>query len=125
MVLNHDCARDLILWIEKNQTAKSNGVLEKIKMKSVYTAPELSKYTREDMDAAARYLVDGNALRLAQDQRPNAPKWFVFSGITATGYDYITAVRNDTVWKKVKAALGPAVQASIPAVISIAAQILL
>lgn len=123
MVLNNECVRDLILWIEKNQTVKGSGVPKRIKMKTIYSEFSFSK---EDLDTAARYLVDKRLLRLTQDPvHPNlAPKWFVFAEITSLGYEYIAAIKDDTVWKKIKTALGSVSLASVPAVIETAAKFL-
>lgn len=123
MVLNNECVRDLILWIEKNQTAKANGIIKPIKMKNIYSA---LSYSREDLNVAAQYLVDEKVLLLSQTQNPKAlaPKWFVFCGITSVGCKYIAAIKDDTVWEKIRKALGSAAQVSVPAVLEIATKFL-
>lgn len=127
MTLNYECVRDLILWIEKNQTAKSSGIINPIKMKHVYSAFNSSPYMKEELNTAAQYLVDEKLVILPTGVKADglAPKWFVFCGISGTGYDYIKAIKDDTVWNKIKKKLGSVAMASVPAVISAAAKFLL
>lgn len=127
MTLNYECVRDLILWIENNQKVKGNGIPKTVKMKSVYSAFCSSKYTVDDINIAAQYLVNKKLLKLPDGVSAVglAPKRFVFAGITNLGYDYIKAVKDDTVWKKLKSALGSASLASVPTVIETAAGFLL
>lgn len=127
MTLNLECVRDLILWIEKNQTVKASGIPSIIKMKSIYSAFYSSKYTVEDLNTAAQYLVDEKLLKLPKGVKADdrAPKGFVFCGITSTGYKYIEAIKDETVWNKIKSALGSASLASVPTVIETAAKFLL
>lgn len=124
MMLNMECVRDLILWIEKNQKVKSSGIPKPIKMKSIYT--EIINHSNTDLNIAAKYLVDEKLLLLPKDVKADglAPKWFVFCGISSTGYKYIDAIRDETVWNKIKSALGAVSLASVPSVIDAAAKIL-
>lgn len=127
MSLNYECVRELLFWIAQSQTAKSSGTINPIKMKQVYSAFESSQFTREELNTAAKYLVDEKLVNLSDgiDAKDTAPKWFVFRGISNTGYDYIKAIKDDKVWNKIKKALGSAAMASVPTVISAAAKFLL
>lgn len=124
MTLNHECVRDLILWIAKNQIIKQSGIPKPIKMKNIYSN---FSYAKADLNIAAKYLVDEKLLLLPKDVKADnlAPSRFVFCGISSTGYKYIDAIKDETVWKKIKSALGSAALASVPAVIETAAKILL
>jgi len=122
--LNNDCVRDLILWIEKTQTVKANGKPDPLHMRDAYSA--LPKYSREDIGTAASYLIEKKLIALSTGQSfpATAAKCFVITRITASGYDYLAAIRDDTVWNKIKEHLGSAMLASVPTVIELAAKLL-
>lgn len=122
--LNNDCVRDLILWIEKTQQVKPNGKPDPLHMRDAY--PALPKYPREDIGTAATYLVGKKLIALASGQSfpETTSSKFTVTYITASGYDYLAAIRDDTVWKKIKEHLGSAMLASVPTVIELAAKLL-
>ena len=124
MVLNNECVRSLLLWIEKNQTVSSSGKPDVIQLRKIYDA--LPDYSPADLNVAATYLVQKKLLSLRDGQTTEnaSPRAYVISGITATGYDYIAAVKDDSLWAKIKSRLGSAALASVPTVIEIAGKLL-
>ena len=123
MVLNNECVRALLLWLEANQKLRSNGLHEHIKIKSAYDALDFSK---DDIHAAAKYLVEKKLVYLTYDRKATdiAPRLYTFASISATGYDYLAAVRDNNIWKKIKDNLGSVTLASVPTVIETAAKLL-
>lgn len=123
MTLNNECVRDLLLWVEKNQTLDSAGKPNPIHLKRIYSE---FLYSQSDINTAAQYLVEKKILKLPEGRTTSglAPRAYVFCGITALGYDYIAAVKDDTIWKKIKSRLGAVTLASVPAVIELSSKLL-
>ena len=98
--LNLDCVRAIMLWLEKNQQIKSSGRVKCIKMKSVY--PQLEEYRLEDLYSAATCIFESGLAKAMGGISGKTPRHYVCEGITPKGYDYLKAVHDDTVWKKIK-----------------------
>lgn len=124
MKINFDCVRSLMLEIESSQTLSASGKPEVVHLKRLYAPLALSGYSRDDCSVAAGYLVDKGLIRLVANQQfpETAPRFFSIAGITGQGYDYLAAVRKDSVWTKIKSSLGIDLS-SVSAVIATAAQI--
>lgn len=124
MVLNHDCVRSLLIWLEANQGLSPTGKPEVMMMRRIYG--QLSDFSADELNLAATYLVQKKliSLRSGMTIENAAPRAYVISGITAAGYDYLAAVKDDSVWKKIKEKIGSTALASIPNVVAVAAEIL-
>lgn len=124
MVLNHDCVRSLLLWLEANQTVSSAGKPDVVMLRKIYG--QFSDFSPEELNLAASYLVQKRliSLRSGMTTENASPRAYVISGITAAGYDYLAAVKDDSVWKKIKEKIGSTALASVPNVIAVAAEIL-
>lgn len=124
MKINFECVRDLMLEIEASQAISSEGKAEIIHMKRLYAPLSLLGHSRDDCNVAAGYLYDKKLIRLIAGQHfPEVvPRAFSIAGITGEGYDYLAAVRKDSVWARIKEAIGIDLS-SVSAVIATAAQI--
>ena len=124
MQLNNDCVRSLLLWLEQNQTVSSSGSPDPVMLRKIYGS--FPNYSAAEIHVAATYLVQKKLVSLRAGQTPqnSSPRGYVISGITATGYDFIAAVRNETVWQKILSHLGDIALASVPTVIELASKLL-
>lgn len=124
MVLNNECVRALILWLEENQTVKPNGKPDVIMLHKIYSC--FPDFSAADVNTAATYLVQKKLISLREGQTAlnAAPRAYAVTGITAIGYDYIAAVKDDSLWKKIKDRIGSAALASVPTVIEVASKLL-
>lgn len=121
-VINHDCVRDLMLWLEDNQSMTSKGKTNYIKMKRVY--PLLcEKYTMDDLHTAAAYIFEKKLVTSDSDITGKTPHWYVFAGFTTMGQDYLRAVRDNTIWAKIKSLLAPLREPTLGAIMQAAATI--
>ena len=123
MVLNHDCVRSLLLWLETNQSVGPTGKPDSVMMRNIYG--QFPDFSPAELNLAATYLVQKKliSLRSGMTVENAAPRAYVISGITAAGYDYLAAVKDDSVWKKIKEKIGSTALASVPNVIAVAAEI--
>lgn len=124
MTLNNECVRALILWLEENQTVRPNGKPDVIMLHKIYGC--FPDFSAADLNIAASYLVQKKLISLRDGQTVlnAAPRAFAITGITAVGYDYIAAVKDDGLWKKIKDRVGSVALASVPTVIEVAAKLL-
>jgi hypothetical protein len=104
MKLNHDCIRDLLLFLENNLTINSFGEHNEIQIKYITAKEELEKYSKEDIYYSSIKLVEAEFLNalyknaLADD--------LIITDITWNGHDYINSIRDPKVWSKIKEKAG-------------------
>lgn len=124
MVINFDCVRGLLLYIAEIQKLDHLGKPDPIHLKRIYDDEALAEYTRDEINCAATYIVEKGLMKIPVPHAQLAPRAYVFSGISAEGYDYIAAIKDEKIWHKIKAKLGSTALASVPTVIGLAAQFL-
>lgn len=103
--LSMDCVRDMMCLLEKHEKTKSNGKPDPFYLKKLIY-PELTKYTEEERFTAAKYIAEKKLITCVFDPQTTSPKAYKFVSFTPTGRDYLNAIREDTVWNKVKETLG-------------------
>lgn len=104
-MLNQECVRDILLFIENNQTFHSDGVPQTFKFKSFCEDPEMSqKYTMADMNTAVVYLCQKSFLESVNFIAKT--KHIQIKRITAKGYDYLQVIKDSSLWKKLCAKFG-------------------
>uniref|UniRef100_UPI00403F7D23 DUF2513 domain-containing protein n=1 Tax=Lentilactobacillus hilgardii TaxID=1588 RepID=UPI00403F7D23 len=118
MELNHDCVRDILLWVEKNASLKpvrTDTVVNSLD--SNWTDDELV-YCIIQLNEAE--LLDGGASMSNGGISINEIK-----KITWKGHEYLDNIRDDTIWRKTKKTVFSKVgSASLSIVSSVAAKIL-
>lgn len=93
MVLNYDCIRDILIFLESRSGDTRMGDF----MNELNSA-----YSEEEIMYAIRNLNDIKYIHAKISNYDNVPTLIFCSGITMDGHKYLNAVRNDTVWKKTK-----------------------
>lgn len=127
MPLNQDCIRSLLLFIDGNMEMRENGRLKPLKFKHNLNAPELSKYSQEDLFSSAKYLVDKKLVDISTSDPkliPQiAPRAYIFSGITPKGLNYLVIVKDGTAWNKLKTRFFNVFDQSIKSLVPIALEL--
>lgn len=89
MKINHDCIRDLLLYLESNLTLKSNGLNQHVKLSHIIDCEELKIYDPEEIYYSASKLVEGKFITV--NDKNVAPRCFYISDITWNGHDYLNS----------------------------------
>ena len=112
-MLNQECIRDILIFIDKNQKHDSSGRPIPFKFSSFCSDETMKeKYDLAEMNAAIRYLV-GKQMLESEDIDSRTPRIHI-SQITAKGYDYLQVVCDDTLWKKLKSRFGAVFNMAAP-----------
>jgi Hypothetical protein (DUF2513). len=129
MALNQDCVRDLLVYIDALQEFKSSGKPKVVKLRFHLNDVALEKYERQEILLAAKYLLDKKLIAIVAFDPSLAakisPRQYNIQEITALGYDFLEAIKNDTVWGKLKKQLGSITLSTIPELITLAVQLAL
>lgn len=116
MKLNHDCVRDLLLYIEENCSYNNEISLNHLSLKN---------YTVEDIVYSADKLIEAdyiNCLRspCLDDGMPT----IIAVSITFSGHQFLDNIRDNKVWSETKSILSRVTSTSISFASSVAAQVL-
>lgn len=106
MKLNYDCLRDTLLYLEENLTVDCDGELSfgLIYLDDLYN--ELSQYSNEDIYYSVFNLKQAEFLSCSP-----ADDWPIYhidsiNYITFKGHEFLSEIRDNDKWKKVKSILG-------------------
>ncbi len=104
-MLNQNCVRDILLFVDSNQVSRSDGVPMPVKFKAFCEDPEMSqKYSMADMNTAIVYLCQKGFLESADFL--GKTRHIHIQRITAKGYDYLQVIKDPALWKKLAAKFG-------------------
>lgn len=113
MILNYDCFRDVLLYIEEQDNMELNGDLKRIMLKNIkgYFS---GKYTEEDVQYSIKNLFDGGFLEgeYVMDANHHFNSCKIYD-VTYDGHKLAESIRPDSIWKKSKAKLKSAGISSI------------
>lgn len=128
MSLDPECVRTLLLFLDQQLAPTSAGKRPKpVKLKHKVEEPPLSTYSPDAVYAAAQYIVGKKFAQIAVQDPKNishlAPRHYVFTSLTAKGSDFLSALRDDTIWKKLTSRLGNVFEATLPQLLSAAAEL--
>ncbi len=115
-MLNQDCARDLLKAIDTGLTSSHKRGW---KLRFHLQDPELAPYMREEILVAAKYLYERSFFMLSHSD--SAPHYYCVKDLTAKGHDYLLAIKNDAVWKKLCRRFGRVFDATLPELFAAAA----
>ena len=115
-MVNEDCARDLLQYLDSCLEISSTGKRVKpIKLKKVLHEEPLSNYTSDDIYNAAEYLVKLGLVNLPIPRSTalkGGARSYVFTGISAK------VTRNPTTWEKLKSHFPSVFNAAISSISS-------
>lgn len=116
MKLNHDCVRDLMLYIEENSSYSNKIDLDTVILKN---------YSTEELLYTADKLIEAHFLDCIRSIRySNSLPNIVVKSITFEGHNFLDNIRDNTVWKNTKNILSKFTSTSIAMVGDIASQVI-
>lgn len=115
MRLNHDCVRDLLLYIEKNLSFNDEIEINRLK---------LGNYSTEELLYTAEKLVEANYLKSYNIEIDDEPSIILINSITYNGHQFIDTIRDNLVWSKTKKVLSVLKSVSIEITSETAAKVI-
>ena len=116
MKLNHDCIRDILLFVEENVNYNQHAD---------FSAVELKNYSRDEIIYSADKLleagfIDGNKISSLGATLPSIR----ITSITWTGHQFLDNIRDESIWKSTKSVLSHFSSVSLSMVGNVASQVL-
>ena len=115
MKLNHDCVRELMLYLEENLECSSVLSIHKI---------DIPKYQFEEILYTAKKLKEAGYIRSKTTVGGIDNVRMYITEITWDGHKFLDTIRDDQVWSHTKSILSKVSSASISFVSNIASQVL-
>lgn len=114
-----DCVRDILFTVESMEYGKEIKIADLIKA--------LPKYTEEELSYNCFKLLEAGFISCLTTQYLDPPGIIIvcIKDITFRGHDFLGNVRDNTVWRKTKAAAGKFGQITLHMIGSIAKEIIL
>lgn len=101
MKLNQDCIRDILLACEKLLVMNDDGTMNEISDKILSTY--ISNYDLATIKYTVKYLKEADLLNASIFEADMvAVLGFFIYDIKPLGHEFISNIRNDTIWNKVK-----------------------
>jgi len=116
MQLNHECVRDLLLYIEDHANYHTKLSVDSIRLEK-YSFEEIV-YTVEKLSEAD--FINVTYIARAGGQLPG----FIIQSITYDGHEFLDNIRDNSVWKDTKKQLSNFSSTSLQILSSVAVQIL-
>lgn len=100
MKLNHDCVRELLLYIEENQEfdAETSSSV-RLPVKTIVDSLILSKYSKSEIIYS---IVMTEEYGLIRTVSADVVGPIMIKCMTASGHDYLSSIRNPKIWASLK-----------------------
>lgn len=95
MKLNPDCVRDLLIDVEENTSFNKYYICSNDE-----PTPLINKYTYDVILYHARYCYEAKLLNGFQPY--DSGKYFIIADLSPDGHSFLSNIRSDTNWNKVK-----------------------
>ena len=116
MKLNHDCVRDLLLFVEENLNYGDNLDASTV---------EIKKYSHEEILYSADKLIEANYLSGFKGFSINSPFPTIrISALTWSGHQFLDNIRDEGIWKDTKNIVSKFSSVSLNMLGNIASQII-
>ncbi len=138
MRLNLDCIRDILLIIEEEQTMQKidqsilgeSGVMETGMVKPMYdnqflSHVKLQDYPSDDIFYSIKQLGESGLLDVDDSVLQGGRQFYEILDITPYGHEFISNLKSNTVWEKVKSIIKSVNGASLSVITKVAAETLL
>lgn len=122
MRLNYDCARSVLLTVEKSKTIDEELNLNPLTVETIFE--QFPKYEDNELHYTIEKLKEAGYINAALQFAAGHFIDGAVSSITYSGHEYLDNIREPEVWRKVKAMLKNAGAITLP-FISQAAQMLI
>lgn len=117
MKLNHNCVRDLLLFIEDNLTYSTYIYVNEIQLEG-YTQEEIIYSADKLLDAG--YITATRKVFISSDGTPQIE----IKSITWDGHQFLDNIRDNKVWEQTKGILSKFSSVSIGIISNVAAQVI-
>lgn len=117
MKLNHNCVRDLLLFIEDNLTYSTYIYVNEIQLEG-YTQEEIIYSADKLLDAG--YITGTRKVSLGSDGTPQIE----IKSITWDGHQFLDNIRDNKVWEQTKGILSKFSSVSIGIISNVASQVI-
>lgn len=111
MKLNHDCVRDLLLYLENNLEYGKGININKL---------SLNDYPQNDLLYTAEKLTEANFINSVIRWNMNSAHIIVVKSITYKGHEFLDTIRDKTVWENTKSKASKFASISLPIIQQIA-----
>ena len=115
MKLNHDCVRDLLLYLEENLNLNDALSVENISLKD---------YSTEELLYTADKLYEAGYINCSRKIYDNADLVILVSSITYDGHQFLDNIRDDKIFNKTKSILSTLKSVSIEIVSETASKVI-
>lgn len=105
MQLDFNCVRDLLLWLEENLQYSYDGTFTTVNQLSYTEAAESLGYEYEAILYTSQKLVEAGYITAYIDGSDFGVEICDYRSITYAGHEYLNAVRNNSIWKKIFSAV--------------------
>ena len=112
MKLNHDCIRDLLLYLEDNLSMNNYIIANNL---------SLNKYSSDDILYTADKLYEAGFLNCTRETEDEPI--VVIHSISYQGHQFLDTIRDNSVWKDTKSKLSKLASYSIPIIQQVATAI--
>lgn len=107
MVLNTDCFRDILKYIEKHciyEDTDRGRKMHNVSYNEICKASELSEYDNETKHYTITKLFEGNFINghFIPQNKPETFTHAYITSLTLQGHSVLDNIKNDTIWKKTK-----------------------
>lgn len=115
MKLNHDCIRDLLLYLEENLNYN-----DKININNL----ELKSYDKETLMYTADRLIEAEYLNSSICWNCNEQHIIIVKSLSFKGHQFLDNIRDDSVWNNTKSVLSKFKSTSINFIADVSSQII-
>lgn len=111
MVLNKDCVRDTLIYIEQNciyyDDPKFGHRLHEVTFNEICKTEELSKYSQDDKYYTIQKLFEGNYIKgyVIPKNSYDKFRYANIESLSLTGHELLDNIKPKPVWDKTKSAL--------------------
>ena len=107
MRLNHDCTRDVLLYLESTLVYSPSGKLvTNLHGRDLVNVPQLSHYSAEDIYYSCSQLFQNKFIAIKDKRWAKTPSHYRFVDITPAGHKYLESVREPAIWRLLKEKFG-------------------
>ena len=128
MVLDYDCFRDILKYVEKYciyEDAQKSRKMHEVTYYEICNASELSEYDDSTKKYTIAKLFEGEYIKgyVVPQNKPETFSAAFINSVTMKGHDMLGNIKNDTIWNDVKSKLKTAGGASLTLLTQIVGQV--
>lgn len=102
MLLNSDCVRDSLIWIENNQNIDSRyGLPVRIPIKELLESNLREDYEKEEIEYTIQQMMKSNLIE-SEFTRYLGGYDLIINDISPSGHEFLANIRSNNIWQKTK-----------------------